>query len=189
MSVEIRTAVREDAAAIRGIYAPYVAATAITFDYETPSTQEFASRIASTLRRFPFLIAEDGGRILGYAYASTFKDRAAYERSVELSVYLDMGERGRGVGSMLYDSMEEILARQGVLNLNACIAAPSSPDEFLDGASMRFHEARGFRLVGTFHSCGFKFGRWYDMVWMEKMLGEHSAAPAPFIPFEELEGR
>lgn len=189
MSVEIRTAVREDAEAIRGVYEPYVVGTAITFDYETPSQEAFGSRIVSTLRRFPFLVAEEEGRILGYAYAAAFKDRAAYERSVELSVYLDMDERGRGVGSMLYESMETILARQGVLNLNACIALASTPDEFLDRASMRFHEARGFRLVGTFHSCGFKFGRWYDMVWMEKMLGEHSEAPAPFIPFEELQGR
>ncbi|WP_115727205.1 GNAT family N-acetyltransferase [Actinomyces culturomici] len=182
----IRTATTDDAEAIARIYSPYVERTAITFDYEAPTPVDFEAKIARIEERHPFLVAEEDGAILAYAYASEFKDRPAYDRSVELSVYCDMEARGRGLGSALYAALESVLARQGVLNVNACIAFPASPDEFLDDASVRFHEARGYALVGTFHACGFKFDRWYDMVWMEKMLGEHTPEPVPFVPFSRL---
>ncbi len=184
----VRIARIVDAEAIAGIYAPYVERTAITFDYEAPSREDFEERIALLEDRYPFLVAEEEGRVLGYAYASEFKDRPAYDRSVELSVYCAMEARGRGLGSVLYRAIEAVLRHQGVLNVNACIAAPTSPDEYLDDSSIRFHEARGYRLVGAFRACGFKFGRWYDMVWMEKMLGEHGEEPLPFIPFSALSG-
>lgn len=186
MSIAIRTARAEDAGAIAEIYRPYVERTAITFDYEAPSAADFADRISRIEERFPFLVAEEERRVVAYAYASAFKDRAAYDRSVELSVYCAMGERGRGAGSALCAALEDVLARQGVLNVNACIAFPASPDEYLDEASVCFHEARGYSMVGAFHSCGYKFGRWYDMVWMEKALGEHGPEPAAFVPFPLL---
>lgn len=188
--VIIRVAAAADAEAVRDIYAPYVQGTAITFDYETPTLGDVEAMIGRTLERFPFLVAEDGDGVAAYAYVAPFKDRAAYDRSVELSVYCARRARGVGIGSALYDAMERILGVQGILNVNACIAAAPEDrldDEYLTEASVRFHERRGYSLVGRFHSCGFKFGRWYDMVWMEKMLGAHEADPRPVVPFSSVD--
>lgn len=183
----IRRARTDDARAVARIYAPYVERTAITFDETAPAEEDFARKIASTERVHPFLVAEDdSGAVVGYAYASAFKERAAYVHSVEVSVYCDMASRGRGLGSALYAALEGVLRIQGVYNANACITAPAGPDDRVDDASLRFHTSRGYRMVGTFHSCGYKFNRWYDVAWMEKMLGEHPGVPAPFRPMSSL---
>ena len=176
----IRSAVPQDAPALLEIYAPYVEKTAITFEYETPTAAEFARRIEKIRRKYPYLVAEEAGTPVGYAYAGAFKERAAYDWAVETTVYLRPDCRGRGYGRALYQALEDALRRQHVLNANACIAYTETEDEFLTNASMRFHQHMGYRLVGRFHQCGFKFGRWYDMIWMEKMLGDHTANPAPF---------
>lgn len=175
----IRLAQPGDAEALLNIYAPYVLNTAITFEYTVPSVQEFSGRIQNTLARYPYLVALGEGEILGYAYASSFHTRAAYAWAAETSIYIRQDARGGGLGKALYQHLETILARQGVLNLNACIAYPN-PD------SVAFHERMGFNTVGHFHQCGFKLGRWYDMIWMEKTLGDHGVPPRPFVPFSEL---
>lgn len=177
--IRIRPAAPEDAAALLKIYEPYVLETAITFEYNIPSAEEFARRISSTLNRYPYLTAETDGRLAGYAYASAFKGRAAYDWSVETSIYVDKDLRGRGIGTRLYTALEDILRRQHILNSNACIAYPNP-------ASIRFHEKLGYRTVAHFTKCGYKLGRWYDMIWMEKMLGEHQENPPKVIPFREL---
>ena len=97
-----------------------------------------------------------------------------------------MSTRGQGVGRALYSALEAALREMGVLNLYACIAVPEKEDEYLDGTSEAFHTAMGFRRAGFFENCGFKFGRWYHMIWMEKLIGEHGEAPAPFRPFPEI---
>ena len=173
MSVIIRKATVKDAEALLKIYAPYVLETAITFEYDVPTLAEFEERIRKISEKYPYMIAEKDGEILGYAYASTFKDRAAYDWCVETSVYLDMSVRGAGIGRKLYESLEEELKKQGILNANACITYAEVEDEYVINGSMHFHEKMGYTLVGRFHQCGYKFGRWYDMIWMEKMLGEH----------------
>lgn len=123
-AVTIRMAEEADAAALLSIYAPYVEKTAITFEYEVPTVQEFKNRITSTLKRYPYLAAIRDGRIIGYAYASQFKERAAYDWAVETSVYVSGDARRTGAGSLLYEALENYLRRQNVINVNACIAYP-----------------------------------------------------------------
>lgn len=182
----VRVARTSDAAQLAKIYEPYVTQTAITFDYAAPSAVEFAQKIERTLERYPFLVAERDGRVVGYAYASQFKDRAAYDWSCETSIYVDMSNRGTGVGAALYRALELALSLMGITNLNACIGYPAEPDEYLDRNSVEFHEHLGFAWVGCFHRCGFKFGRWYDMVWMEKEIAPHPTEPAPVRPFSKV---
>lgn len=177
----IRNAAPEDTSAILSIYQPYVENTAITFEYEAPSQAEMQGRIADTLQRYPFLAAEENGEILGYAYAGPFKARAAYDWAVETSIYVKMGCQGQGIGKGLYLALEERLKEMHILNACACIAYTDHEDEFLTNASMNFHEKMGYSLVGRFHQCGYKFGRWYDMIWMEKMLGKHDELPSPVL--------
>lgn len=178
-SITIRMANPADAQALLNIYAPYVINTAITFEYDVPSVEEFASRIAHTLEKYPYLIAEEGGNILGYAYASPFHDRPAYEWAVETSIYVDQNIKHRGIGRKLHDALESTLREQGILNMNACIAYPPEEDEHLDKNSVEFHAHMGYRLVGEFYKCGYKFNRWYNMVWMEKLIGEHLSDQKP----------
>lgn len=171
--MEIRSATTDDAAGILAIYRYYVEETAVSFEYETPSIEEFADRIARTLARYPYIVAVEEGTIRGYAYAGVFKDRTAYDRSCELTIYIDWHVRGRGYGRALYEELERRLREQGMLNLYACIADPIKEDEYLTKDSERFHAHLGFTKVGEFHMCGYKFGRWYDMIWMEKLIGAH----------------
>ena len=184
--MRIRMAGLEDAAALLAIYAPYVRETAITFEYDVPSEKEFAGRIAHTLEKFPYLVEENDGEIVGYAYAGAFHPRAAYQWCAEMSVYVKRDARRMGIGKMLYAAMEEILRMQRITNAEACIAMPNEPDEHLTLDSVRFHERMGYRMVGEFRQCGFKFGRWYNMVWMEKLIGEHLADQPPVLHFDEI---
>ena len=160
----IRTATENDAEALLGIYAYYVEHTAITFEYEVPSVEEFRGRICRTLSRYPYLVSECGGEIVGYAYAGPFKERRAYDWAVETTVYVKEDMKKHGIVRALYEALEKTLAAQGILNLNACIAFPETEDEYLTTDSVKFHEKMGFETAGRFHKCGCKFGRWYDMV-------------------------
>ena len=187
--LSIRTASAEDAAGLLEIYRPYVEHTAITFEYEVPTVGEFEERITNTLKRYPYLVAEKDHEMVGYAYVSPFKERAAYDWSVETSIYVRKEAKQQGIGRRLYDRLEQILRQQGILNANACIAYPQIEDEYLTKDSVRFHEKLGYEMVGTFHQCGYKFGRWYDMVWMEKMIGEHRNDQPAMIPFPEIGDR
>lgn len=120
----IRTAVEHDAEALLQIYAPYVKKTAITFEYDVPSVEEFAGRISKVLQKYPYLVAEINGEPVGYAYAGPFKERAAYDWAVETTVYVREDMKKSGIGRALYTALEKALSDQGVLNLNACIAFP-----------------------------------------------------------------
>lgn len=166
----IRDAVSRDAEALAAIYAPYVRDTAVSFEIVPPTTAEFARRMGLVQEHYPYLVAEQDGAIAGYAYAGPFKPREAYALSAELSVYVDGTKRGEGIGRALYGALERELAGMGVTNLYACVAYPRVEDEYLSYASVRFHERMGFEIVGRFHGCARKFGRLYDMVWMEKLI-------------------
>ena len=171
----IREATINDAPRLLEIYGYYVKHTAISFEYEVPSVEEFQARIERTLVCYPYLVLEEEDFVIGYAYAGTFKARAAYDWSCELSIYLDKDCHGKGFGRRLYEALEERLKAQGIQNLYACIAFPDEEDEYLTINSVEFHEHMGYRRVGVFRQCAYKFGRWYSMTWMEKMLGEHQA--------------
>lgn len=173
MSILIRPAQLSDAKDLLEIYAYYVTETAITFEYEVPSLADFKARMQSVQSFYPYLLAEEDERILGYAYASAFHPRAAYAWSAEVTVYLDKAARGKKIGARLYGSLESILKEMGVLNLNACIAQAEVEDDYLTNVSQSFHEKQGYQLVGTFHKSGYKFNRWYNMIWMEKLIGKH----------------
>lgn len=184
----IRSATPDDAAALAAIYRPYVEGTAITFEYEAPSAEEFSSRIAHTLERYPYLVAADKAdpfHLLGYAYASVYHGRAAYSWSVETSIYVAKSERTKGIGRALYAGLEEKLSQMGIQNMYACITAlpeDRTEDPYLSDASIRFHERLGYALCARFARCGYKFGQWYDVVWMERMIGTHPT-PAPALPW------
>lgn len=185
--VQIRVAAPEDAKALLEIYAPYVERTVITFEYEVPDLEEFRGRIRQVLEKYPYLVAEADGEIVGYAYANTFKGRAAYDWAVETSIYLRMDQKRKGIGAGLYRALERALSLQNILNLNACIAYTQTEDEYLTNDSVYFHDHMGYRMVGEFRQCGYKFGRWYDMVWMEKHIGPHLAIQPPIKPFPGIQ--
>lgn len=185
-NILIRTATPEDAAALLAIYTPYIRHTAITFECTVPRTDEFRQRIETTLRRYPWLVAEVDHVPLGYTYASSFGSRAAYRYSVETAIYVDQAWNRSGLGRRLYDALELALSRQNIMNLNACIAVPEKDDEYLSRNSEQFHRHLGYRTVGEFYRCGYKFNRWYNMVWMEKHIGDHPQNPPEIRPFPEI---
>lgn len=186
--MEIRVAAVEDAESIQRIYAPYVEHTAITFECDVPDVDDFRQRISRTLKDYPYLVALEQGRMIGYAYAGAFYGREAYRHSAEVSVYLDEKWHKKGVGKRLYEELERRLLGQNVFVLYACIAAAgSSGDEHLTDASIYFHRKMGYTLVGTHNLCGYKFHKWYSVVWMEKVIAERPDEPDAFVPFSELD--
>ena len=185
-NVSIRIASPDDAEKLLAIYAPYVEKTAITFEYDVPTVHEFRKRMEHTLERYPYLVAVVGDEIVGYAYTGSFVGRAAYDHSAETSIYVDENYRHGGIGKRLYEAIEEISAAQNIINLYACIGYPEVEDEHLTMNSVGFHEHLGYKFVGRFEKCGRKFDTWYDMVWMEKIIGEHNEDIKPFVPFLEL---
>lgn len=169
----IRIATVNDAEKLLNIYSYYVENTAITFEYDVPTLEEFVQRIENVLKKYPYLIVEKDGEMLGYAYAGVFKDRAAYDRCAETTIYLKHDAVKCGLGRKLYEALELEMIKRGFLNLYACIGYPIDEDEYLTKNSAKFHEHMGYKTVGEFHKCGYKFGRWYNMIWMEKIIGEH----------------
>ena len=172
-NVVIRTAKAEDAENLLRIYSYYVLNTAISFEYAVPSVEEFRERISVTLKKYPYLVLEVNNEISGYAYAGPFKTRDAYKFSVENTIYLKNGCQKNGYGRMLLTELEKQLVNMGYTNANACIAYIEKPDEYLNNNSMEFHQYMGYDFVGRFHKCAYKFDRWYDMIWMEKLIIEH----------------
>ena len=177
VKMNIRFATPSDAATLLAIYAPYVENTAITFEYEVPTIEDFANRIEKTLEKYPYLVAEEDGLILGYAYASTYYARAAYDWAVELSVYVSQDARGKGVGSKLYDELEDLLDQMGYMHFLACISLPNED-------SIAFHTKRGYKQVAHFPKIGYKFERWHDIVWLQKSLDKQAK---PIKPLKEME--
>ena len=168
----IRLATERDAEEIAAIYAPNVTDTIISFELEPPSAEEMRRRIEGTLERFPWLVCERQGRVLGYAYAGAHGSRAAYQWSVDVSAYVHEGERRTGVGRALYTSLISVLALQGFYNAYAGIALPNP-------ASVGLHEAVGFRPVGVYRGVGYKLGAWHDVGWWHLSLRERVANPDP----------
>lgn len=174
VNVSIRSAVLDDVNDILKIYEYYVLNTAISFDYSLPSIDEFKNRISKTLEKYPYYVAICDDKIAGYAYAGPFVGREAYKYSAELTIYIDKDYTKLGIGKFLYQALEDKLKDMHITNLYACVGKPAEEaDEYLDYNSIKFHEHLGFKQVGEFKKCGYKFNRWYDMVWLEKIISEH----------------
>ena len=185
-NMSIRTVRPEDAKGLLDIYAYYVEETAISFETEVPSVEEFKIRIEEILKSYPYIVACDNDELLGYAYLHPFVGRKAYELSAETTIYLNPVKKKMGIGKKLYSVLEDIAKAQNIINLYSCIGYVDVEDEYLNNNSAEFHEHMGYRMVGKFENCGHKFGRWYHMVWMEKIIGEHKEIPK-FISFEDID--
>lgn len=172
--MKIRSAIPDDIPALLAIYAPYVEQTAVTFEYDVPTPEEFLRRMKTFTPKYPYIVAEDekSGRILGYAYAHAFHEREAYRYTVETTVYVDMQCRRSGAGRMLYEALEKELLARGFKNMTANISYIEKEDEYLTHDSVHFHRRMGFTPAAHFHKCGYKFDRWYGIVWMEKFIGK-----------------
>ena len=169
----IRLATREDVQEILNIYAPYIRETAITFEYDVPEISEFEARFDSIAARYPWIVWEENGKILGYAYGDRAFARSAYAWDADLSIYLDMESRGKGIGGKLYGCLEEMLKNHGYFTLYALITGANE-------ASRKFHEKRGYVCEGMLKKSGFKMGRWYDVAWYALHLrGEEAPGDAP----------
>ena len=184
--ITIRIASPSDAPELLAIYAPYITKTAISFEYDVPSVEEFADRIRTTLEKYPYLAAESDGHIVGYCYVSILHGRQAYDWSVETSIYVEQNCKHLGIGRKLHDALEQALSAMGILNLYACIAFPIGEDPYLTEDSVHFHEHMGYEHTAHFHKCGYKFNRWYDIVWMEKTIGKHLECQPAVKKFSEI---
>ncbi len=181
----IRMATEQDIPAILEIYSPYVLETAISFEYSVPTTEAFTARFRAITAQFPWLVWEENGEILGYAYASPPYARAAYRWCAEPSVYLKPKAHGRKIGTKLYAALEEILKLQGYQVLYALITEENTP-------SLAFHKKLGYEKKVLFENCGFKHGRWLGLYWLEKRLTSveiPKAFPTPFSAIMQDEQR
>lgn len=178
-SMPIRLAELSDADAIRAIYAVYVTGTTISFEYDVPSVETMRERIAKTLDFHPWLVYTEGDAVIGYAYAGKHRERAAYQWSTDVSVYVSRDHHRKGIGRALYAELLALLKRQNFCNAYAGITLPNE-------ASIGVHSAMGFQTIATYHSVGFKFGKWHDTCWMELRLQPTDAPPQPLIAIREL---
>ncbi len=176
----IRFAKPSDAKAILSIYAPYIEKTAVTFEYDVPSVEEFAFRISEITAHYPWIVYEEEGEILGYAYGGPDHTRAAYQWTVESSVYISENAKGRGIGKALYEELFKILKAQ---NFCVCYAIIIEENEI----SLKMHEKFGFKQIGFAKNSGYKLGAWHSVVTMEKQLNEFSVPPKPVISITKLE--
>lgn len=168
-TVTIRPAVEQDATAIAAIYASYVEQTAISFEETAPTTEEVARRIEHCRARWQWLVAEMDGAVVGYAYGSQHRERAAYRWSVEVSAYVDRNHHREGIGRALYEVLFVDLAGKGFCNAFAGITLPNEP-------SVKLHTGMGFVPIGVFRSIGWKFGRWHDVAWFQRKLRDRPPA-------------
>ena len=168
--MSVRDASEADAAACAAIYSPYVTDTAISFETEPPTPAAMAERIATASRTHAWMVLEDGGRVVGYAYGGPFAPRAAYRWACEVSVYLQMGRRRSGGGRALYEALLGRLTERG---FRIAVAGMTLPNE----ASEEFHRAMGFEPVGTYRRIGFKHGAWHDVAWTQRVLADREGPP------------
>ena len=166
----IREVRMEDAGRLAEIYSYYVQNTAISFEYDAPSASEFENRIRNTVGKFPYLVCEKYGHVVGYTYASAYSVRSAYAWTATTSIYVDKDYRRHGIGSLLYGELEKRLREQGIVNVLAGAAYCETEDEYLTHDSYKFHATKGYEKVAHLKTIGKKFDRWYDLIWMQKKL-------------------
>jgi L-amino acid N-acyltransferase YncA len=179
MYTTIRLATEDDAAQVQDIYAPYCLHTPISFEEVPPSEAEIRQRIRTITARYPWLVCDKDGELLGYAYGSTHRERAAYRWSVEVTAYIREGRHRSGIGRALYTSLFRLLALQGFYNAYAGITLPNP-------GSVGLHEAMGFRHLGVYTAIGFKHGAWHDVGWWQTPLQPQVPAPAEPMNFQQV---
>lgn len=177
--MRIRLATGEDAEMMLDIYAPYIENTTITFETEVPSIGSFRHRVEAYLQKFPWLVAEQDGVVIGYAYASAYRDREAYQWSCECSVYMHEQFKGTGVAAQLYKAVFQILTFQGFRNVYAVIGVPNERSE-------KFHARCGFEHFALYKDVGSKFGKWYDVGWWKLQLNSYDLQPPPPLYFSAI---
>jgi len=177
MHIEIATV--QDTKAIHDIYKPYVEKTNITFEYDVPSVEIMQQRIVSTLKMYPYLVAKIDEQVVGYAYASAYKERRAYDWGCELSVYVDEKYHRHGIAKALYYALLEILKQMNIQTVYACLTYPNEKSE-------KFHKSFGFIQIALFEKSGYKFNQWHDMIWMQKKLGNYQEVKE-VIRFSQLD--
>lgn len=176
----IRFATPDDGPALAEIYRPAVVERPTSFELEPPDAAEMARRVEKIAGKFPWLVYERDGSVIGYAYASQHRDRAAYQWSVDVSAYVSIDAHRGGIGRALYSALFDILVEQGFINAYAGITLPNP-------ASERFHRAMGFTDVGVYHHVGYKLGRWHDVLWLERALQPAGENPPPALPLTALD--
>ncbi len=179
MTATVRLATEDDAAQVRDIYAPFCLHTPISFEEVPPDEAEIRRRLHTILARFPWLVCERSGEILGYVYGSTHRERAAYRWSVEVTAYVREGQWRNGIGRALYTSLFRLLVLQGFYNAYAGITLPNP-------GSVGLHEAIGFRPIGVYTAIGFKCGSWHDVGWWQRELQPRPASPEPLRDFQQV---
>lgn len=180
--IKFRLADVSDTKEILDIYAPYITDTAITFEYDIPSIEEFRGRIEHISLEYPYVVCTYKDEIIGYAYAHRYGERAAYQWDVELSIYLDMNYKSLGVGKLLYNKLIEIVKLQNVRNIYACITSANEK-------SLKFHEKLGFEFIGIFKNTGYKFDSWYGVNWMGIAVGDINEKPEPVKMINEVDSK
>ena len=168
----IRPATEADVPALLNIYAPYIETTTYTFEYRVPTLEEFTDRFRTITAGYPWLVWEEDGQILGYAYGSQAFERAAYSWDADMSIYLDPQAMGRGIGARLYKAVEDILYEQGYHALYGLVTHTNP-------GSCAFHRAMGYREFARHPKTGFKFGQWLDLIWFEKRLRDENPTEFP----------
>lgn len=168
--LKIREATLDDAARLVEIYAPYITETSVSFEYDVPTVDEFRERIKNIKEKYPYLVCEKDGVVVGYVYASAYSKREAYDWTAATSIYVDKNYRRMGVGSLLYKHLEEQLKKMGFENLLAGVAYCEREDPYLTKDSYKFHLREGYEMAGHLKDVGKKFDRYYDLLWMQKKI-------------------
>ena len=181
----VRAAMPQDAEQLLEIYTPFVisedcSVSNVSFELTAPSLAEFRQRIVDISSKYPYLVGEKDGQILGYVYCHPYRERLAYQWSVEVTIYLAPAGQGKGLGRLLYETMEKLLCLQGVTMAYSCITVGNDH-------SIKMHEAVGYRLIGTFTNSGYKNGQWLDTVWLEKQLKPCPKQPDNIKSWRELD--
>ena len=184
-AVCVRAAAPEDAEQLLEIYTPFVISedsslSNVSFELAAPDVEEFRQRIQDISKQFPYLVGEVNGQILGYVYCHPYRERLAYQWAVEVTIYLAPAGQGKGLGRLLYETMEKLLCLQGVTMAYSCITVGNDH-------SIKMHEALGYRLIGTFTNSGYKNGQWLDTVWLEKQLQPCPKQPDNIKSWRELD--
>lgn len=179
-SIKLELAGISDAAAILDIYRYYIENTVVTFEVETPALHDFEKRVESISSVYPYIICRKQGALLAYAYSGRQMERAAYKWNATASIYVDRNYVGRGLGTVLYRVLIDILRLQNVHNLYAGVTSTNP-------ASEKLHLKLGFRKLGVYSGTGFKFGKWHDVTWFEKRIVKGDGQPGPLLPITEID--
>lgn len=179
-TVHFRRATEEDVVSILAIYAPYVTDSAITFEYDVPSEEEFRQRIRTISAEYPYFVCESDGQIIGYAYAHRHMERAAYQWNAEISIYIRQGFTGKGLGKTMCQALIDLLRLQGIRNVFSCVTIPNE-------RSAHLHHSMEFSTEGIFQNAGYKCGKWQTIAWFRKKIAPYTNEPAPFLPISRID--